>query len=262
MRPSADCNPLEQLLTVGVRLPTLLLLVALLADPAISAVRRRSSTRRAPCLPSFPPSPALNPVAPACRCRTLSPASLPAQRSRASRWTLTRAARRACAAASRPSPCLPVSAPSSCAPDPPDTPDELLHRRAGYLGSSFIGAAMVVCGCASARCVCGLSRRWPDRLLSLASSRHQRGALAPSSRSSPRRTNVLTHAASSPFQSKTACIVLAFFFLLTLWWARRSWIAYATIAFTVILLAVFWLVAHSVRPSPIGSSSALHTIPG
>ncbi|KAK8861403.1 hypothetical protein IAR55_002222 [Kwoniella newhampshirensis] len=46
--------------------------------------------------------------------------------------------------------------------------------------------------------------------------------------------------------SKVACLVLAFFFLLTLWWARSSWTAWATIALMVALIIICWLVAHSV----------------
>ncbi|KAL7419609.1 hypothetical protein Q5752_005521 [Cryptotrichosporon argae] len=38
--------------------------------------------------------------------------------------------------------------------------------------------------------------------------------------------------------SKVACLVLAAFFFLTLYWARRSWIAYATIALMVALIIV------------------------
>ncbi|BEJ13645.1 hypothetical protein CspHIS471_0308190 [Cutaneotrichosporon sp. HIS471] len=46
--------------------------------------------------------------------------------------------------------------------------------------------------------------------------------------------------------SKVACLVLAPLLLITLWWARRSWVAYATFLFTGILIAVAWLVYHSV----------------
>ncbi|WVF67071.1 hypothetical protein IAT40_001815 [Kwoniella sp. CBS 6097] len=46
--------------------------------------------------------------------------------------------------------------------------------------------------------------------------------------------------------SKVACLVLAFFWVLTLWWARSSWIAWATIALMTGLIIVCWLVAHSV----------------
>nr|XP_031863112.1 uncharacterized protein CI109_001590 [Kwoniella shandongensis]KAA5530184.1 hypothetical protein CI109_001590 [Kwoniella shandongensis] len=46
--------------------------------------------------------------------------------------------------------------------------------------------------------------------------------------------------------SKVACLVLAFFWILTLWWARRSWIAFATIALMAALVIICWLVAHSV----------------
>ncbi|ORY23422.1 peptidase M50B-like-domain-containing protein [Naematelia encephala] len=46
--------------------------------------------------------------------------------------------------------------------------------------------------------------------------------------------------------SKVATLVLAFFWILTLWWARRSWVAYVTIAIMAGLVIVCWLVAHSV----------------
>ncbi|BEJ06127.1 hypothetical protein CcaverHIS641_0306490 [Cutaneotrichosporon cavernicola] len=46
--------------------------------------------------------------------------------------------------------------------------------------------------------------------------------------------------------SKVACLVLAPLLLITLWWARRSWVAYATFLFTGILIAVAWVVYHSV----------------
>ncbi|RSH94516.1 hypothetical protein EHS25_004319 [Saitozyma podzolica] len=68
---------------------------------------------------------------------------------------------------------------------------------AGYLGSSFIGAALIACG-------------------------------------------------FDTDASKVACLVLSFFFLLTLWWARKSWIAWLTIALMAALIVVCWLVAHSV----------------
>ncbi|WWC99136.1 hypothetical protein V866_006031 [Kwoniella sp. B9012] len=68
---------------------------------------------------------------------------------------------------------------------------------AGYLGSSFIGAALIACGF---------------------------------------DTNA----------SKVACLILAFFWILTLWWARSSWVAWATIALMAGLIVITWLVAHSV----------------
>ncbi|OXC70204.1 hypothetical protein AYX13_01113 [Cryptococcus neoformans] len=46
--------------------------------------------------------------------------------------------------------------------------------------------------------------------------------------------------------SKVACLVLAFIWILTLWWARSSWVAWATIALMVGLVLVCWLVAQSV----------------
>ncbi|WVQ88099.1 hypothetical protein IAS59_001833 [Cryptococcus gattii] len=46
--------------------------------------------------------------------------------------------------------------------------------------------------------------------------------------------------------SKVACLVLAFIWILTLWWAKSSWVAWATIALMVGLVLVCWLVAQSV----------------
>ncbi|KAI9632454.1 peptidase M50B-like-domain-containing protein [Dioszegia hungarica] len=46
--------------------------------------------------------------------------------------------------------------------------------------------------------------------------------------------------------SKVSALVLAFFLLLTLFWARRSWVPYLTFAFVAALLIVCWLVARSV----------------
>ncbi|CAK9783361.1 unnamed protein product [Cutaneotrichosporon oleaginosum] len=68
---------------------------------------------------------------------------------------------------------------------------------AGYLGSSFIGAALIACG-------------------------------------------------FDINASKVACLVMAAFFVITLYWARRSWVAYATFMFTAVLIVVAWLVHHSV----------------
>ncbi|GHJ85662.1 hypothetical protein NliqN6_2064 [Naganishia liquefaciens] len=68
---------------------------------------------------------------------------------------------------------------------------------AGYLGSSFMGAALIACG-------------------------------------------------FDINASKIASCCLAFGFVITLWWARKSFIAYVTIAFFVVLFVVFWLVGHSV----------------
>ncbi|WVQ73752.1 hypothetical protein IAR50_003332 [Cryptococcus sp. DSM 104548] len=46
--------------------------------------------------------------------------------------------------------------------------------------------------------------------------------------------------------SKVACLFLAFIWILTLWWAKSSWVAWATIALMVGLVLVCWLVADSV----------------
>ncbi|RXK41358.1 hypothetical protein M231_01263 [Tremella mesenterica] len=46
--------------------------------------------------------------------------------------------------------------------------------------------------------------------------------------------------------SKVASLVLCFLFLLTLWWAKRSWVAWFSILITVALIIICWLVAHSV----------------
>jgi hypothetical protein len=46
--------------------------------------------------------------------------------------------------------------------------------------------------------------------------------------------------------SKVACLALAGFSLITLYWARRSWVAYATFLFTAVLIVVAWLVHHSI----------------
>ncbi|GMK56655.1 hypothetical protein CspeluHIS016_0304950 [Cutaneotrichosporon spelunceum] len=46
--------------------------------------------------------------------------------------------------------------------------------------------------------------------------------------------------------SKVACLVLSGLLLLTLYWARKSWIAYATFLFTAILIVVTWLVYYSI----------------
>ncbi|WVN85823.1 uncharacterized protein L203_100975 [Cryptococcus depauperatus CBS 7841] len=46
--------------------------------------------------------------------------------------------------------------------------------------------------------------------------------------------------------SKVACLILAFFWILTLWWAKKSWVAWATIALMAGLIVICWLVAKSV----------------
>lgn len=46
--------------------------------------------------------------------------------------------------------------------------------------------------------------------------------------------------------SKVACIVLAVFFLLTLWWARKNWLTWVLIAGMVGLIVLFWFVAGGV----------------
>lgn len=46
--------------------------------------------------------------------------------------------------------------------------------------------------------------------------------------------------------SRVACLVLAVFFMLTLVWARKSFIAWITIIFTAGLIVLCWLVGSSV----------------
>jgi len=68
---------------------------------------------------------------------------------------------------------------------------------AGYLGSSFIGAALIACG-------------------------------------------------FDTKASKIACLVLAGFFILTLWWARRSLFTWILIIGMAGLIVAFWFIADSV----------------
>jgi len=72
----------------------------------------------------------------------------------------------------------------------------LVTLPAGYLGSSFIGAALIACG-------------------------------------------------FDTKASKIACIVLAVFFLLTLWWARRSLFTWLLILGMAGLIVAFWFIADS-----------------
>jgi len=46
--------------------------------------------------------------------------------------------------------------------------------------------------------------------------------------------------------SKIACIALGAFFLVTLWWARRSWLTWLLILGVSSLVVLFWLVADGV----------------
>lgn len=46
--------------------------------------------------------------------------------------------------------------------------------------------------------------------------------------------------------SKVACIVLAVFFLFTLWWARKNWLTWVLIAGMTGLIVLFWFVAGGV----------------
>ncbi|EIW85546.1 hypothetical protein CONPUDRAFT_98645 [Coniophora puteana RWD-64-598 SS2] len=46
--------------------------------------------------------------------------------------------------------------------------------------------------------------------------------------------------------SKVACLVLAVFFLFTLWWARRNWLTWALIFGMCALIVLFWFVAGGV----------------
>ncbi|KAK1927389.1 peptidase M50B-like-domain-containing protein [Papiliotrema laurentii] len=46
--------------------------------------------------------------------------------------------------------------------------------------------------------------------------------------------------------SKVAVLVLAVLWILTLWWARRSWVAWVTIALVAGLILICWLVKESV----------------
>lgn len=78
---------------------------------------------------------------------------------------------------------------------------------AGYLGSAFIGACLVAC----------------VRIKKF----------------EPRPTVIFTHSQGFDTNaSKVACLVLAFIWILTLWWARSSWVAWATIALMVGLVLV------------------------
>lgn len=74
---------------------------------------------------------------------------------------------------------------------------QALTLPAGYLGSSFIGAALIACGF---------------------------------------DTNA----------SKIASIVLAVFFLFTLWWARRDWLTWVLILGMSGVIVLFWFVAGGV----------------
>lgn len=65
----------------------------------------------------------------------------------------------------------------------------------GYLGSSFIGAALIACG-------------------------------------------------FDTVASKVACIVLAVFFIFTLWWARKNWLTWALIAGLGALIVLAWYKIH------------------
>jgi len=46
--------------------------------------------------------------------------------------------------------------------------------------------------------------------------------------------------------SKIACIVLAVFFVFTLWWARKNWLTWALIAGLGVLIILAWFIADSV----------------
>jgi len=46
--------------------------------------------------------------------------------------------------------------------------------------------------------------------------------------------------------SKIACIVLAVFFIFTLWWARKNWLTWALIAGLGVLIILAWFIADSV----------------
>ncbi|KIR27965.1 hypothetical protein I307_02527 [Cryptococcus deuterogattii 99/473] len=87
---------------------------------------------------------------------------------------------------------------------------------AGYLGSAFIGACLVAC--------VRIKKDFEPRPIVIFT------------RSQGFDTNA----------SKVACLILAFIWILTLWWARSSWVAWATIALMVALVLVCWLVAQSV----------------
>jgi len=78
---------------------------------------------------------------------------------------------------------------------------------AGYLGSSFIGACCIAC----------VSKLNYTRFIG-----HGR----------------LTFKGFDTNASKVACLVLCTFFLLTLFWARKSWIAWCTILFAASLIVV------------------------
>ncbi|KAG8928909.1 hypothetical protein FRC01_005191 [Tulasnella sp. 417] len=46
--------------------------------------------------------------------------------------------------------------------------------------------------------------------------------------------------------SKIACIVLAVFFVFTLWWARRNWLTWALVGGLAVLIILAWFIADSV----------------
>lgn len=80
---------------------------------------------------------------------------------------------------------------------------------AGYLGSAFIGACLVAC------------------------------VRIKQKKSEPRLIVIFTRAQGFDTNaSKVACLVLAFIWILTLWWAKSSWVAWATIALMVGLVLV------------------------
>ncbi|GAB1517150.1 hypothetical protein RhiTH_000194 [Rhizoctonia solani] len=57
--------------------------------------------------------------------------------------------------------------------------------------------------------------------------------------------------------SKVACIVLAVFFLVTLWWARKNWLTWALIAGMTGLIVLFWFVAGGVALRYFGGLKVL-----
>ncbi|KAG9026314.1 hypothetical protein FRB95_009011 [Tulasnella sp. JGI-2019a] len=46
--------------------------------------------------------------------------------------------------------------------------------------------------------------------------------------------------------SKIACIILAVFFIFTLWWARKNWLTWALVAGLGVLIILSWFIADSV----------------
>lgn len=55
--------------------------------------------------------------------------------------------------------------------------------------------------------------------------------------------------------SKIACIVLAVFFIFTLWWARKNWLTWALIGGLAVLIILAWYNASPSLASRLYSSN-------